>query len=815
MPPDPHRKPEQLVHLLNLGLITDPEPSPPSSPGPAKDEDQPVADPPAVAPPAADPAAVAVAAGTIIGRYRLLEVIGQGGFGIVWRAELIGPLHREVALKLIRPGMDSREIIARFESERQALSLMDHPNIAAVLDAGTTATGQPYFVMELVRGARITDYCDGKRLTIRERLDLFVKVCCAVQHAHQKAVLHRDLKPSNILVVEADGQPVPKIIDFGVAKALTSSPEVVLECSLTHTSDGMIVGTPQYMSPEQAGSMSDVDTRSDVFTLGVVLHELLIGSPPLKKSTMRASTMDGVLAKVRDQDVTAPSSVLTVANRETTTAARARQCNIPGLRRQIRGELDWVSLKAMEKDRDRRYQTAADLGADVQRYLDNEPVEAGNPGRIYRLRHFMRRHRPMVIAVSAVGIAVVAGLAFAARSYLNERQAFEKMVAAQGRLAAAEAAAKLQAVRSGRLADFLLKTLKDLDPKFAKGRDASVMREFLMNINRQRKDLFADDPVSNARLAFAVAQGDQQFAQKTDRLDSFAEALRLLRAAGLGETADAATCLYSMATSLNAISAAAGYEGDRHAALEQCRDWYAESLRLRRSLTSPTNAGAIRALSDYGQVLIELGMTEEGTAAQSEAVRLARKNGSPAMMSHSLNSQAGVALRKGDPDAALSLAQKALKELEGSKSAAGSQETARAYPEVYRRLYSVHMLRKEFGAAGQAANNLLEFRREQLGYEPPDTLVSLGTALSRNGETDKATDAFRRALVNSSIHEHHPYPEAIVKEAVRHLVRAKDLPAAERILGEAIDALAGHPGSNDSDLKFARDRLAELHPAAP
>jgi WD40 repeat protein/serine/threonine protein kinase/tetratricopeptide (TPR) repeat protein len=354
--------------------------------------------------------------GDMIGRYKLLEPLGEGGFGSVWRAEQSEPIHREVALKVIKAGMDSREIIARFEAERQALAMMDHPNIAAVLDAGTTESGRPFFAMELVKGVPLTEFCDARKLTIRERLELFIPVCQAVQHAHQKAILHRDLKPSNILVVEVDGKPVPKVIDFGIAKALGGTEEQAFQASLAHTQAGMVIGTPQYMSPEQAGAEPDLDTRSDIYTLGVILYELLVGDTPLGREQMRKAAMNEIMRLVRDADAKRPSSHLLPVTDASQTAAQHRQSDTKRLSHTLRGDLDWIVLKTLEKDRSRRYETANALALDLQRHLHDEPVSAGPPSAGYRLKKLVRRNKAAFAAAAAVVLALTGGLVLALRS---------------------------------------------------------------------------------------------------------------------------------------------------------------------------------------------------------------------------------------------------------------------------------------------------------------------------------------------------------------------------------------------------------------
>jgi formylglycine-generating enzyme required for sulfatase activity/serine/threonine protein kinase/WD40 repeat protein len=362
----------------------------------------------------------------IIGRYKLLSELGRGGFGSVWHAEQIEPIRRDVALKLIKAGMDSEEIVARFAAERQALALMDHPSIAAVLDAGTTESGRPYFVMELVKGRPITEYCDASKLSLKERIELFIPVCLAVQHAHQKAILHRDLKPSNILVAEVDGKPVPKVIDFGIAKALSGTQEDGMWSSMTLTREGMIVGTPQYMSPEQAGSVPDVDTRSDIYTLGVILHELLTGETPVTKNELRGAPLDQILSLVRAGEIKRPSSRILPVTETSGRRAMERDSDPRRLQAALRGELDWIVLKALEKERERRYETANALALDLRRYLDAEPVSAGPPDTGYRLKKLVQRNRGAFIAGLSVFVCLLLGLGASTYAFLRERAALKR-----------------------------------------------------------------------------------------------------------------------------------------------------------------------------------------------------------------------------------------------------------------------------------------------------------------------------------------------------------------------------------------------------
>ena len=401
--------------------------------------------------------------GTTIGRYKLLEKIGEGGFGVVYMAEQLQPIKRRVAFKILKPGMDSRQIIARFEAERQALALMEHPNIAKVYDAGATDRGRPYFVMELVRGVAITEYCDGRGMPTEDRLRLFAVACAGIQHAHQKGIIHRDIKPNNILVTTNGDDPVPKIIDFGIAKATQGR----LTDKTLFTNFRQFIGTPAYMSPEQAQlSAVDVDTRSDIYSMGVLLYELLTGSTPLDSDSLKQSSFEELCRRIREEEPAKPSTRvnrLTISDQK--TLVRDRRTQFSTIATELRGDLDWIVMKAIEKDRSRRYASASELQSDVERYLYGQPVAAAAPSSIYLMSKFIRRNRNwLTIGAMMVGVLITAtavsvsqairannNLVLADRRAADALEAESRAKAARNEASAAESRERDQRVRAEQL----------------------------------------------------------------------------------------------------------------------------------------------------------------------------------------------------------------------------------------------------------------------------------------------------------------------------------------------------------------------------
>src|ERR1039457_2624945 len=420
--------------------------------------------------------------GDHIGRYKLLEKIGEGGCGIVYMAEQTEPIRRRVALKVIKLGMDTRQVIARFEAERQALALMDHPNIAKVLDGGATESGRPYFVMEIVPGLPITQFCDEANLSTHDRLELFLEVCSAIQHAHQKGVLHRDIKPSNTRVPLHGDKPVPKVIDFGVAKATQGR----LTEKTLFTQFQQFIGTPAYMSPEQASlSGLDIDTRSDIYALGVLLYELLTGRTPFDANELLKAGLDEMRRTIMEQQPPRPSNrISTLQGEDLTTTAKQRRTDPPKLIHLVRGDLDWIVMKALEKDRARRYETANGLAMDIKRHLTNEPIVARPPSALYRFQKSVQRNKLAFVSAAAIALALLIGLAVSVEMGLKARR---------------------EAAKSRHVAQFLEDMLNGADPNVALGRDTTLLREIADRTAENARTKLTDEPEVAVEIELVLA----------------------------------------------------------------------------------------------------------------------------------------------------------------------------------------------------------------------------------------------------------------------------------------------------------------------
>ena len=513
--------------------------------------------------------------GEVIGRYRLLKLIGEGGFGTVFLAEQREPVRRNVALKIIKLGMDTRRVIARFELERQALALMDHPNIARVFDAGATDTGRPYFVMELVTGEPITHYCDGHHLTIRDRLGLFSQVCGAVQHAHTRGIIHRDLKPSNILVSTHDDRPFAKVIDFGIAKAAYAP----LVDRTVLTDHRQLIGTPAYMSPEQAEGSADIDTRTDIYSLGALLYELLTGSTPFSSEELCRAGIAEMHRIICEVEPPGPSARISLSTTSLPSIAADRAIGRQALRNAVRGELDWIVMKCLEKDRPRRYDSAASLSADVGHYLRGEALVAAPPSTVYRLRKSVRRHRVAVGAGATVAAALLVGLGAALiglRSAVRARDA--------------ETVARRQAESA---LEFISEMFGAVDPRLAQGRDVRVA-EILDPAAEKVGRSFRGDAEGEAVVRGVLGQAYSNLARYPDALREFEQAWDLRRKLGQQDDPRALALLHEWGAAL----LAAGNVARARSLLE--RVWEGRSARL-----GPTHADALatRSLLAYAKQL--------------------------------------------------------------------------------------------------------------------------------------------------------------------------------------------------------------------
>jgi serine/threonine protein kinase/tetratricopeptide (TPR) repeat protein len=734
----------------------------------------------------------------------LLQQIGEGGGGIVFMAEQEEPVRHKVALKIIKPGMDTKSVIARFEAERRALTLMDHPSIAKVFDAGATESGRPYFVMELIRGIKITEYCDRNSLTIEARLELFMQVCQAIQHAHQKGIIHRDVKPSNILVTEpGGGRPLPVVIDFGIAKA--TSDQRLTESTL-FTGFEMVVGTPAYMSPEQASlTTMEVDTRTDIYSLGVLLFELLTGSTPFDTGELLRAGLDEIRRVIREEEPVRPSARLARFTPEQLAAlSQHRKTDPPRLVRMVRGDLDWIVIKALEKDRTRRYETANGLALDVQRFLHNETVSARPPSRLYKFEKTVARNKLVFTGVGVVAILLVASLIVVSLSLARERQV---------RLEADSDKQKAQQVTK-----FLETMLHGVGPSVALGRDTTMLREIL-DQTADRVGEMTNQPAVEAELRDLIGTLYSQVGNYQRAEDMLKSAVAIRRRVSGPKNADTAT-------SLNNLGLAYMAEGK----LAESENAHREAYQIRSQLFGADNAQTATSLNDLSCVYRQEGRQTDAEAMAREALAVRQKlfTDDSLEVADSLRNLCiilGDERKWGESEATarrvLAIRQKvfgpehpevasALDDLAWAAGALGELEEAQKleqqalamrlkllpekHPDVALSLYLVGDRMRQRGDL-QSADSILSaaysVQRKVLGEGDPNlfyTLRSLGLTLESEGKLSESEQVHRQALAMYLKEDDMDNPQALseVENLVRVLKAGKKYAEAEQFLDETL-----------------------------
>jgi tetratricopeptide (TPR) repeat protein len=700
----------------------------------------------------------------IASRYTIDDVIGEGGMGSVYLASQTEPVKRQVALKLIKSGMDSKEVLTRFEAERQALALMDHPNIARVYDGGTTPTGQPFFVMELVRGVPITRFCDEHRLGITARLELFVAVCQAVQHAHQKGIIHRDLKPGNVLVTRVDGRPSPKVIDFGVAKAIEQK---LTDASIADV--GRIVGTPTYMSPEQADPASPgIDTRTDVYALGVILYELLVGSPPFDAKRFKKGAVLEMLRMVREDEPPRPSTKLSSSDALPSIAAN-RAIEPAKLTRFLRGELDWIVMKALEKDRTRRYETANGFARDIQRYLAHEVVEARPPSAAYRMRKFVRRHRGIVtagVAVAAALLVGIVGFAWQARIARSQRD----------RAVAAEDQASKRADELQKVTDYQAKMLQQIDPA-----QAGVM---LMTDLRNRHSASLEKskvapPESSDRIA--AFERELNAVNATDAAVALIDRTVLAPSIKTIETefADQPLVDARLRTTLGVVYDTLGRPAEALALFERAYVLRKDSLGDEHEDTLASRSGVGSALGQL-QKLTEAERTVRETLEAYE--RVLGEDHKETLDTKALLAQQVYNLGRYDESESISrdILERRLRIL-----GPDHVDTINSMASLGKFLIN----RGRYDDAEKVLTEVIEARRRTSGPGLADSLSNLGTVLNRKKEYAKAEPYYRESLeLNRREHgEDHPATVAEINNLASLLMEIGKLDEAESLAHEALE----------------------------
>jgi serine/threonine protein kinase/tetratricopeptide (TPR) repeat protein len=693
-----------------------------------------------------------------ISGYRILQQVGEGGMGVVYEAEQLRPVRRRVAIKVIKAGMDTKAVVARFESERQALALMDHPNIARVYDAGTTDQGRPYFAMEYISGEPITRYCDRHRLETRERLALFAQVCDGVQHAHQKGVIHRDIKPSNVLVRILDDRPVPTIIDFGIAKATQHR---LTEKTMV-TAMGLLIGTPEYMSPEQAEvSGVDVDTRTDVYSLGVMLYELLAGALPFDSGKLREAGLDEIRRRIREDEPSKPSTKVTTLGEATTGTAERRRTDPQGLRRLLKGDLDWITMKALEKDRDRRYASPAEMAADIERHLRHEPVLAGPPGIAYRTQKFVRRHRVGVVAGGALLTVLLISMVGTTITFVQ---------------------AGREARTAQRVSMLLTRLFEDLNP-FAAGEKAGDSEDLLDRAAERIQAELGEDPLMQAQALMAVGSAYQGIGRPATARPLFDKSLKLRLDLLGNEHPDVAMSKSKLGDTLSAIGE-----------YEQARRLHEEALEFRREFYGPDHRTVAWSLRSLAAIDWRTSRLETARLLFQQALEIEEKIDGPDSLyvTFTLVLLAGIEMDSGNYPAAREHLQRTLRVREAELGpehllvAATLNDLGRLYVDIGETEEALQVLERgmaiveklgvpdhlqmsfllhnkaraliamqEYEAALELLERTLEIQEQHLGvdhHEIAYTLRSYGILLRRMGQIDASRQVYERALAMIRAH---------------------------------------------------------------
>ncbi len=807
--------------------------------------------------------------GDRIGRYKLLQRIGAGGFGVVYLAEQEQPVRRRVALKIIKLGMDTRQVIARFEAERQALAMMDHPNIAKVLDAGATDSGRPYFVMELVKGTSFTEYCDSQNISFAERLKLFVQVCGAVQHAHQKGIIHRDIKPSNILVTHIDDKPAPKVIDFGIAKATQQR----LTEKTMFTEFGQFLGTPVYMAPEQTDpNLLDIDTRSDIYSLGVILYELLTGTTPFDARTLRGAALEEMKRIIREEEPSKPSTRLSTLGKELTNVAKHRRLDPKQLRTILRGDLDWIILKALEKDRSRRYETASSLAADIEHYLNDEPVAAGPPRASYKLKKFIKRNKVGVTAAGLVLMVLVLGIlgtSWGLLWALDERERADLEAANAVQAAAAETQAKLEAQRAARFAldaeaeataarletqqradeleivtAFQQSMLGDLDAEqmgwalYSDLRDRvresleaeglapdhcqATVDDFFLTLRRANATDVALKLIDAEVLQRAVraihadfadqpvvrAALQQAVADTYRQIGRYPSALSLQNAALETRRAELGDDHLETLGSISSLARLLELMGK----YEEAQTYYEEALAGHRRVVGDEHRLTYTALDNLGLLALERGRLEEAYELHEAALRGRRQllgDDDPDTL-RSLTNLGAIHQQMGQPEEALSYYRDAL---DGCRRVLGNdhQETIIAINNMGNMMREM----ERFEQASSYFREALAARRRVQGDEHPDTLIAIsnmGVLRMAMGQPEEALQYFREALpgFREALGDDHPNT-LIVVSYIGVILWQLDRPEeAEPYLRESLEGNRRALGDNHMHTIMAMQSLSRL-----